>query len=536
MGAVIKNNNKSTGSADSSTVSANVIGEPTMPGAGAAAPNLFDSYDQLESRMHKITALSQEGKDYVEKLTKILVDEGKGDIFVESLGHRIETLVAFSRSTKMAYIVIFNESYMSNQPFVPAGDYIPDLARCLEERYQEYHLLQYANILECDYSRVRNMANHILNCFDVYRSRDRIGGATFAGMQLVAQSNLEQANNFIKMNSPHEIRARADWGVLVYRQEPNQRAQMFNNREQDLRPMMAMVGYTKFIRVNAGYDQTIQMPITVITDIVSAIPSIDIINVALPATAGMIIQSRKWLSPYLTGAKDGPNLGRLKTFVDKADGQPKMDWFESESRVGEIIRDIPWLAIDFPEGRATIPGLEMFVANDSTKPETDFVNANLNRFFGTAGTPAGQRPIIIAFTNYEGTYVRNGQTIDTRYGDFDNTIIDLPDWQRCESMQDQSLQLPGKHLDDIAKVYGESSIHSYYRVTTIVFNGLYVNQLAAMFSSLVQSYRADIAVNQTLNVASVLTQQPGIIPIGGANAFYGGIPTGYNSYMPYYRR
>ena len=503
-------------------------------------------FDKIEANMQKATALSQDGKKYVADLTALLAQKSDGTITVESLGHRIETLVALDHVTKQAFMVIFNESFVTSQPYVPAGDYIIDLAKCLQDVHPDYALLEYVNICDYDYGLVENMASFIVNAFKATTPENRLDRTSFHSIQVVAQADLQQALTFISRNSPHKYRQRADWGVTVSRKVMPLHQQMFNNRDQNLLPMMAITGYTKIMRIRnpqpigAVYNPIRFVPVVVITEVMATVPSFDMLSLALPIVAGTVIQSRKWLAPYCTGTQKGPNLGRLKIVTD-ANGQQSLGWFENCDRIPEVIQDVPWLAIDFAEGRATIPGLANYVTNDPTNPAMDHVNAQLKRFFGETDAngnpivymPASVSPVLTSFVNYEGTYTRDGVLTDTRTADYINTITEIQDFGRCERMLDQSSVQPAQHLQDVAAIYGEDTVKSLYRVTTVVFNGQYINTLANLVSGILQ-YQADLAVNQNIDFGQFLGQYN--TPIGGANSIYGGVYGGQVGTMGYYNR
>ena len=533
---------KSPASAASTIVPGTAVEEQPEAQAPVSAPG----FDRIEANMQKATALSQEGKKYVAELTALLSQKSDGAITVESLGHRIETIVALDHVTKQAFMVLFNESFVSSQAYVPAGDYIIDLAKCLQDVHPDYALLEYVNICDYDYGLVENMASFIVNAFKATTPENRLDRTSFRSIQVVAQADLQQALTFISRNSPHKYRQRADWGVVVSRQVQPQHSLMFNNRDQNLLPMMAVTGYTKIMRIRnpqpigAVYNPIRYVPVVVITEVMATVPSFDMLSLALPIVAGTVIQSRKWLAPYCTGTQKGPNLGRLKIVTDQ-NGQQSLDWFENCDRIPEVIQDVPWLAIDFAEGRATIPGLANYVTNDPTNPAMDHVNTQLKRFFGEVdqnGTPivympASVSPILTSFVNYEGTFTSNGVLTDTRTADYINTVTEIQDYGRCERMLDQSSVQPAQHLQDVAAIYGEDAVKSLYRVTTVVFNGQYINTLANLVSGILQ-YKADLAVNQNIDFGQFLGQYN--TPIGGANSIYGGVFGGQVGTMGYYNR
>ena len=502
------------------TKNASAAAAPSVA-ASIAAPDAAPAltFDSVEARMSAITALGVAGKEYVQKLTELLDRRSNGTVQVEKIPYRIESISCIDVPRKQAVIIVFNESYVATQANVPVTEYMPEVCAAFKAKNPDVTMIQYIVVRPEDYTRVENMSAHVINCFLALDPNNYLSADMFRNMRLTPTTDIKQVKSFIELHSAHAVQDRADWGVLINRVIQSTRVNEYQNmKEPELRPIIAIAGYTRFLRLQDN-GITKYLPVCIITNVTSTVPSTDILNIALPIVAGCIIQQHVWLRPYTKFTKGSPNLGRLRL---TADGK-NLDWFQNidqmNAEIPKFMFRVPMLAMDCAEGRARIPGVEAYVISGS-----EAIMNNVNRFFGPAAgaqfAALGQSATAINFFSYEGSYKADGQIMDTRNGDFINMVTSTGDYARCSTALVEPMRMPAKHITDIASIYGEDAVTPLYRVHTIVFNSYLINILANLVSGIV-NYTSESCINQNVDIGALLAQFQ--TQIGGNNAIYGGV-------------
>jgi len=501
---------------------------PKAAAAAVEAPTVT-GYDDAVAGFIQPSGLGEEGKKYIETLTETL-KKLDPSVIVEHLPHRIESFAIINPALKKAFILLFQEDYTASQATMPPTEYMPEIVlRSFKTRHSDVACLQYIVVSAADYGRAVKMAVHIVNAFRSVTPGIAITGSTFRQMRLVPCTDLKQVTNFIDKYSPHEVPDRADWGVMLNRVINNERNEAYTNiREPELHPIVAATGYTKFLQIGDGLNVRF-LPIVVITNVTSTVPSTDILPLILPVVAGTVIQNKLWLRPYTSWSDNKPNLGRL--LVDPVKKTLKLfhNIDEQNAELAGKMIEVPYLALDCAEGRARIPYLEKLVMTDTSTGtnQNTYIPELVSRFFGPveAANFLATCPVstICTFLNYEGVYTTGGKKLDTRNADYLNTVTATKDYQRSHRMLAQCMA-PAQHLIDVTEVYGEDAVVPLYRVHTLVFNSALINILANAVSRIV-NYQADISVNQNYDFGSFLQQFN--TAIGGANAIYG---AGYGAF------
>jgi len=486
-----------------------------IPNAAEATGNSTPplTFEAVEAAMSSITSLSAEGQKYVADLTDLFAKDGR--IAVEPIPYRVESVACIELATKNAIILTFSESYLGTPNNLPPTEIMPDIRAAFGTKYPDAILREYIIVTPEDYGRVKKMAAHIANSFAALDPNYAIKAAMFNKMHLTTSTDLQQVKNFINKYSPHEVMERADWGILVSRVVNNQRLDSYQAmREPELKPIAGVIGYTRFIQiVDRGQHKFV--PIVTITNVTCTVPSTEILSVVLPIVAGCVISQRQWERPYCTFAKNAPNLGRL--IVDPV--KKELKWFgnldEMHMEMANYISDVPFLALDFAEGRARIPGMEKYII-DGNKA----IHDQLTDFFGAqvaAGFCMQQTPIVTTFMNYEGVYKNGTAQVDTRSGDFINMITDTKDFNRCKCALDQSMA-PAAHLQTIMSIYGDDTVTPLYRVHTVIFNSELINLLAGAVSNII-TYNSESCMNQNVDMNALMHQFNATI--GGNYMLYG---------------
>ena len=480
------------------------------------------SYDEMVGRMIRTSRLGKAGKDFTSELSSYFAERSPDIKLVKIPYGQIECYAAVHSGYKMAIPLIFNETYFGNQNLIPPTEYVPDVVKAFKEMegYGNYHIAQYdiVDAASGDYERPDLWGAHCHNVFMALDDAYALTSTQFREMRLSASTDLKQTLNWIGTINPHGIAERADWGVLISRFRHGVSMVGYNPKKDiDAEPILGFTGYTRFISANFNGIKK-YIPICVITNITSEIPSVNILNLVLPIAAGTVINQRVWERPYCKFTKGSPNLGMLRLTAD----MKNVDFFNNieqmHAEMGSIMIDPPLLAIDCAEGRARIPGLEKMLIFGS-----DACKTSLEKFYGTSIFPFGifdnNNSILHVIRNYEGTYKTNGQVVDTRNGDFINMLTDTKDPNRVRSSL-QVFPVENRHLQDIASVYGDETVTPLYRVSTIIFNNELINNIAKTMSNIV-NYTSEGPMDQSIDISQII-QSLGSVAITGNNSFFGG--------------
>lgn len=486
------------------------------------------SFTDMVGKFIRPVSLSEAGKKYIDTLTELFANvpaDSGVRIKVETVPNLVEIRAVIDEVSHTYIILYFNESYTGNG-MEPVVNMTPDMVKAVEGIRPDAKFVQTIVVSKEDYTRVEKMAAHIVNCFTAIRLGNNIDAKIFHQMSLSPNTDIRAVRDFIDRRSPHEIQDRVDWGVLLEREvRQNPTIGYTADRITSREPVMAIGGYTKFLRVSSFQGDKIY-PIAVITNITSDIPCMNILAIALPIAATAAIVHGLWRSPYNTIGKDKPNLGRLvRDLVNK-----ELKWFNTINEMQEeICRSFfyPQLAIDIPEGRAHIVGLENYYQNEL------LFDVMARNFFGKGkittqdGKEAivdvwqgGFKPVSAKYINYEGMVTFEGKDVDTRTVDYLNIVNSM----KSTNLQvDQFLaQFPNidVRLKNIGSILGVDRVRPTYRAETIIFESPFINALANYLQSVIK-YTGEVNVNTEMNIASILEAQGQNGAIQGNNAIYG---------------
>ena len=524
MGKINKTHNAAP-SVDNATARTTQINiNPTTP-VPPAEPTF--TFTDAVSEFTRPVALSDTGKKYIDtleaKFNELAAAGGmKVSMFVvPDLG---EIRVFFSEATKMFILLYFNESYTANG-VIPVVDKNADVNNVVKAmKGDDVQLLQSIVVTQDDYGRVEKMYAHIKNCFAAVTTNERIDAGVFQRMNVTPNTDIRAVKDFIDRRSPHEVQNRIEWGVLLEKEVRQQQATGYMTSKEPIRqPIIAIAGYTRFVRHTTYQTGERIFPICVITDIVSDIPCQNILNVALPVAASFVIMQEGWKRPYSTLAKDKPNLGRLLKDTTKNELRFFNSLEEMHMETAKCFNPA-CLAIDIPEGKAHIPGLECLF-HDPARFNSSAVN-----FFGKFKDANGNwfdvftptcNPVISTCINYEGSVVFEGKKEDTRNVDY----LSLVNTMKTVNPQIERFltQMAARdvRLNDIVAILGSDTIDPTYRCHTVIFNGKFVNDLAACLSNVIR-YIGNVTVCNEINIAGFIDQAGVGAQIAGSNAISGG--------------
>lgn len=488
------------------------------------------TFTDAASKFIRPVSLSEAGKKYIDTLVEKFASLPPAvglRIKVETIPNLVEIRAIIDEVTHTYVIVYFNESYTGNG-MEPVVNMSPEIKKTMEGIDANIKLVQTIVVTPEDYGRVEKMAAHIINCFTAVKLGDSIDARVFYQMALSPDTDLRAVKDFIDKRSPHEIQDRIDWGVLLRREVRQSPINGYTTEHQVVRePVLAVGGYTKFLRVSNTLNGDKVYPICVITNITSDIPCQNILALALPVAASAAISHELWKRPFTTIGKDKPNLGRLVRDLAKNE----LKFFNTVQEMQEeIARSFfyPQLALDIPEGRAHIVGLENYYQNNA------LFDIAAKNFFGKTEVlaadgkskvpvdiwPSGLKTVSAEYINYEGSVIFEGRKEDTRVCDYLNLVTSL----KTTNLQVEQFlqQYPNTdiRLKNIGAILGTDTIYPTYRAYTVVFEAPFVNQLAFYLQNVIK-YTGEVNINTEMNIAAILEAQGQNGMIQGNNAIYG---------------
>lgn len=486
------------------------------------------AFTDMVGKFIRPVSLSEAGKKYIDTLAELFANlpaDNGVRIKVETVPNLVELRAVIDEVSHTYIILYFNESYTGNG-MEPVVNMTPDMVKAVEGMRPDISFVQTITVAKEDYPRVEKMAAHIVNCFLAISLGNNIDAKIFHQMNLSPNTDIRAVRDFIDRRSPHEIQDRVDWGVLLEREvRQNPTVGYTADRITSREPVMAIGGYTKFLRVSSFQGDKIY-PIAVITNITSDIPCQNILALALPIAATAAIVHGAWRSPYNTFGKDNPNLGYLVRDL----ATKELKWFANVNEMQEEISRsffYPQLALDIPEGRAHIVGLENYYQNEAL---FDIMARN---FFGKGEVtlqdgkkaivdvwPGGLKTVSAKYINYEGTVTFEGKDVDTRTIDYLNIVNSM----KSTNLQvDQFLaQFPNidVRLKNIGSILGIDRVRPTYRAETIIFESPFINMLANYLQTVIR-YTGEVNVNTEMNIASIFEAMGQNGAIQGNNAIYG---------------
>ena len=505
----------------SSTINNGPIPQPT-------AANTF-GFTDAASKFIRPVSLSEAGKKYidtlVEKFAALPAAVGLR-IKVKTVPNLVEIRAIIDEVTSTYVILYFNESYTGNG-MEPVVNMTPEVVKIMEGIDPNVKLIQTIVVTADDYDRVEQMAAHLINCFTAKKLGDQINANVFRAMSLSPDTDLRAVKNFIDRRSPHGTPDRIDWGVLLRREVRQNPIDGYTMEHQIVRePVLAIGGYTKFLRISNSLNGDKIFPICVITNITSDIPCQNILALALPVAASAAISHEMWKRPFKTIAKDKPNLGHLVRDLSKN----VLKYFNTEQEMQEeIARSFyyPQLALDIPEGRAHIVGLENYYQNNQ------LFDLTARNFFGTATVkdangkdvtvevwPSCPKTVSAAYINFEGSVIFEGRKEDTRTCDYLNFVNSMKSTNLQVEQFLQQYPNTDVRLKNIAAILGTDTVSPTYRAYTVLLDSPFINQLAYYLQNVIR-YAGEVNVNCEMNIAALLEAQGVNGMIQGNNAIYG---------------
>lgn len=392
--------------------------------AKETAGKLLNLSATLGSMCVPVSNMTAEGRLYIDRLVSIVNDTNKVTITAKAaVCPYAEGRLIMDKDEKYAILIVFADTYKgaADRPVVDAAHFLLQQAR---NEYPVLSILQSIVVIPEEYSLVANMAQHITNSINLVRNKEDILLSHLrdqchynGGFRLCRDMN--KILNFITMNSPHAVPARAEWGVALEIKNPNiQRSANPNVDEYVI--ITAAVGYTNIITNKEFLKECTYIAMPTITDIVSITPSRRLAILAIDAVGLAIVAQRGWID-YFKHQLDGrlPNNIGMLDFSHAAEG--KMSPALTVAEVEQICYAMADnnLALDISDGRARTVGIDAYGIDSSAD---DGLLTDIMEMTGTQLDPSiaykQDRYGIYKWFTHDGYYRDGGQLFDTRYIDY----------------------------------------------------------------------------------------------------------------------
>jgi len=457
---------------------------PTADNSNASIPTPISIYE-LYKRVPSSSRLSDEGVKYATTIADALAD--KGITMYTVTCEQIEARVYASAKDAGYVVVLFNETYQAGPLHdAPCADFWRQVTQKFQAEHPEYtKFLQSILITADEYGKVKQMISIIDSIFATAFGNISITSCeSFRNARFSIVTNINSVRRFVEQHSPHVVPARDDYGVLVCLDVNTKKKNQYGSDIIEQKPILAITGYTRFLNPaqTNNVNDIRNVPLAIITDIVSDIPSPYMLPLAIAVGVDAFIGQDMCFNPYRNFAdKSQPQLGSL--FVDENGHLEEITNIQRFNQVREMGFVKPFIAIDITEGRARLVGIDQMV-KDAFVMGKKFFN-----FFGLNSDMLKAEDTVVGapFYNFIGTVRENGKQIDSRKVDYLKLVTASPSGvaQYMQFLR-QDLRDPEIQLNNIREVYGTEAVEPLYITTTIILNAVFVDALRSKLNELVK--------------------------------------------------
>lgn len=347
---------------------------PTASPAGSA-PGKDSILRQMVTTSMSGSGMSDEGRKYMDILTEVFKFRSS-----QSGGQPVQItylpdpagVVVLECNGRFTFL-IFQEYTTGIKPSIPTTVVVQSAFRSYGmvagKNISGLKILPPIVITKQDYPKADKMANWIYATF--VNQEDALTAEALNNEQLYITVNGQDCDAFGREWSPHGVMARSNIAFKLSIIPKGNRTydfqgkdNIFNNYRSEMVDVATVNAYVEIINGPRRMDTNTQMftPVVHITDVVTRAPNLRLYLMLLALSAEVFIKQGFWKNQFMSFKKDKPNLGNLLvesngelSFIDK---QASLDDF--------IFRYMtpPVLAIDVTDGRARVPGTELFVLTD----------------------------------------------------------------------------------------------------------------------------------------------------------------------------
>ena len=441
---------------DVNTTGATTYSSDTAP-IGSKAPSLLDIINNMKSS----SRLDAAALDYIDEIDRIFKDGHEPISSLPIATDKIEARAYIHEPSRYAIVLLFAESHQAIDMTPPAAR-VNSVIEALAARKSDVMVVQSIVVCKEDYVLASKMAAFISNAFQTVSGgiATHLNVDNLKNIRISVVTAIDKVRDYVRSVSPHAVPDRDDIGIMLCLEVENKKTGF--QREVELRPFLAITGYTKVMNPQDSGTGTKFVPIPTITNVISSIPNSALLSMALPMAADAFIIQGLWVRPYASFRTGCPNLGNL--IVDPTSKKPLFtDTNEAFHMFTTQYMTAPFLAIDVTEGRARPLGIDSLVTN----PER--VMNNIRAFFNAPNIEFGQNNgRLMMFSNYTGSYVDAGSVKDTRYVDYLELACKMTNHKEIEDLLMQPNQ-PHVRIERVRSIYTENT-KSLYITTTVVLD------------------------------------------------------------------
>lgn len=464
---------------------------------GAAARTQLPDISTLRAMTVSQNQLSSEGVKYIEEIKLGLQSS-------ERLKQMQKTVDVFQLTNiNGAYVIAIDNLAMILIMYESAAKYgdaavVTNTIFIAEEIEKQlgatYSIRDKIVVHKADYCRAANMISYIVNMF-VGALRPEYQAMTMA--MLEPQHNkgnyvVEFSFNSDDVHSPHGIAARKDLTLeLKLRTDGGRQANTLNEitgggvgRLAYSDELILSVGvYTTFIKTTAqNIDGTLAekfLPIIHISDIYCSIPTKYAVPIAVGIVAHALLENptQLWRKKFSDLTDKQVNIGEL---FPEPNGQAILA--STAEDVELIFRNhmlSPYVVLDVPQGRATVPGIGSYVplSNDTRDESVQAAIADMNRFFNTQAFTTPISKFIysedIGYSSLLGNMIT-----DTREWDYLHCVHGRTSSPRLEELL--SLMKESTNTIKILREVLDINTDSLYRNEWVIFSAEVLSSLSSL--------------------------------------------------------
>lgn len=401
--------------------SAHVNGVGSIPSA---------NWDSMLQALDCESGLSQDGQDYIEKLS-VWLDEFSAKhtsmkaIKIQKMNKPVGTYVVSSGEDY--YILVMSEA--NSNTAIPAVDVGVEAINNYNA-YNNTQILasQIVVIAPADYSKVKVMGAFLGNQFIVAKNPQYQAAtmATLANNMWGYSLNPNEYDAFVQRTDPHGVPARADLKCVLYTTTKRNTnifdANQFGAAPQyDRTDVLAIGAYVDFVAAHNNQGGTIFVPEIHISSIVTNVPWAGLLPVAISVATNIFLDGGAWKNQFQDLVDSKANIGNLIIGEDQkpwnATSQQSLNEFYSTYVKDAII------VIDNQYGRAQPAG--MYELTNTSDAAQDRVLSELGRIFGnpyftSSMTAKFVQPYYTEFTGY--AQIGAANKVDSRNFDYLNMV------------------------------------------------------------------------------------------------------------------
>lgn len=437
--------------------------------AGSQGQQNAPDFISVVRKAASATAMSSEGTKYVKTLKEYVEDKGNG-IKIIPLSYPYETM-AFVKG-KNAFTLVFSEANRKEEN-LPTASFTKAAGQTLQSVVgPDVSMRNCIIVTPQDYCKPEVMGAHLLNSFDAV-SNSEIRGLDINSMtkfQLEIATNGQIYDDFIRRCDPMGVPARADLKLTVSLNVPRRKTStydIFSQADVDKMEIAAIGAYTIFVRTNDPATGGAKfIPEIHISNIVTAIPFAGLLPVILALATDTLIDGQYWKTQFSNlGGPNTPNIGTL--INDPNTGAP---WHASNITERDQFIQMytlpPVLVLDVVEGRARVPGLELFALGTFRDANNHIVNM-YNKFLGGNVIPQNSMPAVYIAQEYIGYFQSGASYNDSRWIDYLNMMIHHAQQKaQCDALCAHYNQ-PQDHLNIIRSLASDVSLHYVNHIVSL---------------------------------------------------------------------